>query len=76
MCRAAKAQEKGRRRDGSEQELHRLSQCLGDSVSLRSLLAQCSFWSWEHKHPSHFYLFLCGEKGREGKRLQALCIFR
>lgn len=28
------------------------------------------------KHLCHFYLFfLCGEKGRGGKRLQALCGF-
>lgn len=73
---AGKVQEKGGRSDVSEQELRRLSQRVGDSVSLCSLLIRCLFWSWEHKNSSvaSIYSFHLG-RSAEGERGYKLCVF-
>lgn len=72
---AGKVQEKGGRSDVSEQELRRLSQRVGDSVSLCSLLIRCLFWSWERKTSSvtSIYSFHLGRRA-EGERGYKLCV--
>lgn len=58
------------RSDLSEQQLRGLSQHVGDSDSLCcSLLAQCSFWSWEQKPtPATSVCSFCVERRTEGER--------
>lgn len=75
LCGAAKTQETGRRSDLSKQELHRLLQTVGDSVSVCSLLVQCSFWSWEHKPTSVISILSVWGEGQRGQKGYKLCIF-